>query len=60
MAPFSSLGDEDNFQKVFIGLTDDNTFRKTGRNGLGPRNGGNFRQSISGVVPLGQQLIIIC
>lgn len=45
---------------MLIGLSDNHRFRKTWGNVVGPRHGGNFRQSILGVVALGQQLIIIC
>lgn len=46
--------------KVLIGLTAHNRFRKTWSNGESLRHGGNVRPSISGVLPLGQQLIINC
>lgn len=45
---------------MLIGLTDNHRFRKTQGNVVGSRHGGNFRQSIFWLVPLGLQLIIIC
>lgn len=54
MALFSPLGEEIQCLKSVYRASAHNRFRTTWSNGVSPRHGGNFRQSISGVFPLGQ------
>lgn len=54
MALFPLLGDETQCLESVYSASAHNRFRTTGGNGVSPRRGGNSRQSISGVLPLGQ------
>lgn len=54
MALFSPLGDETQCLESVCRASAHNRCRTTWSNGVSPRQGGNFRQSISGVFPLGQ------
>lgn len=54
MALFSPLDDETQCLESVYRASAHNRFRMPWSNGVSPRHGGNFMQSISGVFPLGQ------